>query len=145
MDAYVNQKTGCQGVLTMSLIVSNIALMKYLLKDGTCSGDGSCIGGVICLCLSISLQFIGGILLIIVARREQETVKLKYEVKNALNNSSPIEDNVPTTTQQSNEKENTMKKESKIRKTEQLNTAVLVITFTVFVVNTCILALEFNK
>jgi hypothetical protein len=48
--------------------------------------------------LSIFLQFVGGILLIIVARREQEIVKLKNEVKNALNNSSPSEDNVPTTT-----------------------------------------------
>ena len=141
---YVNQKTGCQGSLTMGLIVSNVALIRLLLKKGTCSDDSSCIGGVICLCLSIFLLFVGGILLIIVARREKKTVKLKNEVKNALNNSSPRENNVPTTTQQTNVKENTMEKKRKIRKTEHLNTAVLVITFTVTVVNICILALEFD-
>ena len=141
---YVNQKTGCQGSLTMGLIVSNVALIRLLLKKGTCSDDGSCIGGVICLCLSIFLLFVGGILLIIVARREKKTVKLKNEVKNALNNSSPSEDNVPTTTQQTNVNEKRTKKERKIRKTEHLNTAVLVITFTVTVVNICILALEFD-
>jgi hypothetical protein len=48
------------------------------------------------------------------------------------------------TTQQTNVKENTMEKKRKIRKTEHLNTAVLVITFTVTVVNICILALEFD-
>jgi hypothetical protein len=110
----------------------------------TCLDDGSCIGGAICLCLSIFLQFVGGILLIIVARREKKTVKLKNEVKNALNNSSPRENNVPTTTQQTNVNEKRTKKERKIRKTEHLNTAVLVITFTVTVVNICILALEFD-
>ena len=141
---YANQKTACQGGLTMGLIVSNIAFIKLLLKKGTCLDDGSCIGGVICLFVSIFLQFVGGILLIIVARREQETVKLKNEAKNALINSSPSEDNVPTTTQQTNVNEKRTKKERKIRRTEHLNTAVIVITFTVTVVNICILALEFD-
>ena len=140
---YVNQKTGCQ--VGLILILANVALMKLLLKGGTCSHDGCCIGGVVCLWMSLLLQVAGEILLIIIASRKQGIAKHKYEVENALKNSSPSEDNVPTTTQQTNENENTMKKERKIRRTERLNTAVLAITFTVFVVNICILALEFDK
>ena len=145
--AYVNQKTGCQGGLTTALLLSNVTLTKRLLKEGNCTEDFICMVGIICLGISIFMQMIGGVLLIIVARREQRTGQLKKEVEYAQTNPSKKDEEAQTNPSQSEKNQADVKVKNKlneIRRTEHLNTTVLVITFIVTVMNIFINGLEFD-
>ncbi|VDI67874.1 Hypothetical predicted protein [Mytilus galloprovincialis] len=123
-NSYVHQKTGSQGSLTTALLVSNVSLMKNLLQTGKCGDSDKCIAGVTLLCVSILLQVAAGIMLVILAPREQKSSNLKKKDRQ----SSALE------TEEIIQEKANIRKSRKILN-DRINTTVLILTFLIAVIN----------
>jgi hypothetical protein len=149
---YNMRKTIAKGMLDIALLLSNTSRMKSLLKEN-CLDSVKCTIGVISLCISIILQVAVGIMLIILGRREQLSVKRAKLVEK-----KPEEENLQNT-DETNDDEDKKKKVpnrslslaeeadclQKDQSTMKLNTIILIVVFIIVVMNVLIDGMDLSE
>ena len=149
---YNMRKTIAKGMLDIALLLSNASRMKSLLKEN-CLDSVKCTIGVISLCISIILQVAVGIMLIILGRREQLSVKRAKLVEK-----KPEEENLQKT-DETNDDEDKKKKVpngslslaeeadclKKDQSTMKLNTIILIVVFIIVVMNVLIDGMDLSE
>lgn len=149
---YNMRKTIVKGMLDVALLLSNASRMKSLLNQN-CLDSVKCIVGVISLCISIILQVAVGIMLIILGRREQLSIKRAKLVEKI-----PEEENLKQTDETNGDQD---KKEkvpngslslteqadwlTKDKSTMKLNTIILIVVFIIVVMNVLIDGMDLGE
>lgn len=146
---YSTKKTMVNGMLDVALMLSNASRLKTMLRQD-CLNSIQCIVGVTFLIFSILLQIAIGIVLLILARREQRCRKRKRDcVESEADDKHEADcddENQGELMEQDIEKKKkplkrqlTIKEETDIMRkdktTTKLNTAVLIAVFVVVVLN----------
>ena len=149
---YNTRKTIVKGMLDIALLLSNASQLKSLLKEN-CFDSVKCTVGVIFLCISIILQVVVGIMLIILGRREQLSMKRAKLVEK-----KPEEENLKQT-DETNDDEDKKKKVpngslslaeeadwlKKDQSTMKLNTIILIVVFIIVVMNVLIDGMDLSE
>lgn len=137
-----------EGMLDIALLLSNASQMKSLLNQN-CLDSVKCIVGVISLCISIILQVAVGIMLIILGRREQLSIKraklvekIPEEENLKKNDDEDKKEKVPNGSLSLTEQADWLTKD---KSTMKLNTIILIIVFIIVVMNVLIDGMDLSE
>ncbi|CAC5378922.1 unnamed protein product [Mytilus coruscus] len=150
---YTTRKSIAKGMLDMALLLSNVSKMKKMLSLD-CIDSVKCVTGVVFLSISVCLQVAVGVMLIVLAIREQYAVKeqerkLRENSKKLLRSGSKSEPSEPNSSDSNSHRDHPkMKRQlslaaesttlSNEKLTMRLNTAVLILVFIIVVLNVII-------
>ena len=145
---YNMRKTIVKGMLDVALLLSNASRMKSLLNQN-CLDSVKCIVGVISLCISIILQVAVGIMLIILGRREQLSIKraklvekIPEEENLKKNDDEDKKEKVPNGSLSLTEQADCLTKD---KSTMKLNTIILIVVFIIVVMNVLIDGMDLSE
>ncbi|VDI14336.1 Hypothetical predicted protein [Mytilus galloprovincialis] len=159
---YTARKSLAQGMLDMALLLSNVSKMKNLITP-ECADSAKCVAGMVFLSLSVILQVAVGVMLIILAIREQYAAKEQERKRREksirdklLESGELIEPSEPNSCDNNNHRDRPkMKRQlsiaaesitlSKEKKTMRLNTAVLILVFIIVVINVIIDGMDLSE